>query len=91
MGKVGDMIKDKPIVMVRITEVSQFMVESDNLADVHTLLVEAGAELIPYSSTPELFLRQAWYKVRGTLEEIGAVKRKIRRLARGKPRFKVIW
>lgn len=88
-------IKDKPIVMVRITEVSQFMVESDNLADVHTSLVEAGAELIPYSlpggiPTPE-FLRKAWYRVRGTLEEIGAVKRKIRRLARGKPRFKVHW
>jgi len=84
-------IKDKPIVMVHITEVSQFMVESDNLADVHTLLVEAGAELIPYSSSSTFSSIHRWYKVRGTLEEIGNVKKKIRRLARGKPRFKVIW
>ncbi len=84
-------IKDKPIVMVRITEVSQFMVESDNLADVHTSLVEAGAELIPYSSSSTFSAATRWYRVRGTLEEIGNVKKKIRRLARGKPKFKVIW
>ena len=87
MERKGDM----PIVMVRITEVSQFMVESDNLADVHPSLVEAGAELIPYSSSSTFSSVHRWYRVRGTFEEISDVRRKVRRLARGKPRFKVIW